>query len=397
MKTFSILTALVLTLQSSPLEYLNTLREGSGLIPLQNNTLLEKSATNHARYLDRYNEGGHQERTSKPFATGREINDRARYVGYKGGIIENVSTSLDDKSSIDDLFSAIYHRFAFLNLHIDEIGLASYYKRRNHPLKSYVYNMGNSKVRQLCEGKPYKGYGKIYSGVCSESGFTIKESDFLAAHYYFTKQNPEIVLFPYDGATEIPTTFFEESPDPLPHCKVSGYPVSIEFNPNAFDTNLSLLSFELFDDRYEVVEAKSILTQASDPNHRLSAYQFAFMPQEPLHFDTQYHAKVTYRVEDQEMVQTWSFRTDKSPYALLELNYNKQELLISNSEEFWLYIKPQDCNDVYRHIHSSYPKGLQIKHHFVNSNMLYFKITGKRGDKIKCRLDRGKEFTLIIG
>lgn len=72
--------------QATPLVYLNELRQKSGLIALKSSALLDKSAYNHARYLDRYDKGGHQERHSKPFATGRDINDRAKYVGYKASV-----------------------------------------------------------------------------------------------------------------------------------------------------------------------------------------------------------------------------------------------------------------------------------------------------------------------
>ncbi|MEA2029835.1 MAG: CAP domain-containing protein [Campylobacterota bacterium] len=384
-----------LLLYGDTLNYLNELRIKSGLIALSNSEVLKQGAYNHARYLDKYDEVGHDENPSKLYSTGRTMNDRATYVGYKGSVLENISISADAKSSIDDLFGAIYHRFGFLNLHIDEIGLAEYYKDRKGGLGSYVYKMGNSKMQKLCSGKSYQGYGKIYTGACSEPSFKINGNSFREAHYFNARKNPSIVLFPYRDARDIPTTFYEEIPDPLPHCSVSGYPVSIEFNANDFKS-VELVSFELFDKHYENVEAKRILTQESDPNHKLTALQFAFMPLEPLDFDSTYHAKVRYILNNEEQSQEWSFRTYKPKHTLLKLNKSKQRFNISSAEEYLIYIKPKDCNDKHSTINSTYPQGMEIEHRFINSNMLYFKIEGKVGESVKCRLDGGRKFTLRI-
>lgn len=395
MRTLLLFLLTLLSLHGDTLSYLNELRQKSGLIALKSNALLNKSAHNHARYLDRYNEGGHYEQNSAVFSTGRGINDRARYVGYKGGIIENVSVSPTAKDSIDDLFGAIYHRFSFLNFHIDEVGMASYYKHRTNKLHSYVYNIGNSKIAELCSGKPYQGYGKIYSSVCSEASFKINESDFLNTHYYHAKNNPPFVLFPYDGMDDVPPAFYEEEPDPLPYCKVSGYPVSIEFNP-AFYKNVTLISFRLLDEHHNEIKAKRTLTQKSDPNRKLNAYQFAFMPHKRLSFDSKYHAKVRYQADGKEQIKEWSFRTQKPKHTLLELTKSNQRLIIESGKEYWIYLKPKNCKDVYNQINSSFPENMTIKHHFINSNILYFKVIGRSGDLIKCRLNRGKKFQLEI-
>jgi len=361
-----------LLLSGDTLNYLNQLRTKSGLIPLQSNALLQQSAYNHALYLDKYDEVGHDENPNKLYSTGRSINDRAAYVGYKGSVLENLSISPDAKSSIDDLLGAIYHRFGFLNLHIDEVGVAQYQKDRKGGLGSYVYNMGNSKINKLCSGKSYQGYGKIYTGACSEPSFKINGNSFREAHYFSARKNPSIVLFPYDNANEVPTTFYEEIPDPLPHCSVSGYPVSIEFNANHFKA-VELIRFELFDKHYENVEAKRILTQESDPNHKLTALQFAFMPLEPLNFDSTYHAKVRYIVNEQEETQEWSFRTYKPKHTILILNEKRERFNIASGEEYLIYIKPKDCNDKYSKINSTYPQGVS----FGWRTKIYIKITIK--------------------
>jgi hypothetical protein len=385
----------VVILWGTPLDYLNTLRQKSGLIALRSNALLQKSAYNHARYLDRYNEGGHREKRNKPYTTGQEIAQRARYVGYRGGVLENVSISRDAKRSIDDLFSAIYHRFSFLNLHIDEIGMASIHKYRKEKLSTFVYNMGNSKLTKVCSRKPYEGYGTIYSGICSEPSFKLKEGDYLKAHHFNAKRNPAIVLYPYRDAKDVPIVFYEESPDPLPSCRVSGYPVSVEFNPTLYK-KVSLLSFQLYDNRDESVELARLLTKATDPNNRLNTHQFAFMPLRVFDFDKTYRVKVLYAVDGDVKKLEWSFHTQKPQYTLLEVKRSKQLLTIKSGKGYWIYFKPKDCNDIYRSINSSFPQNVTIEHHFVNSNTLYFRVKGRKGDRVKCRMSSRKEFVLEI-
>ena len=67
--------------------------------------------------------------------------------------MENLSVNtVGQAKSIDNLFSAIYHRFVFLNLDKDEIGfgVASTEKKRKIK-KAYVYDMGSLRVSKLCQ------------------------------------------------------------------------------------------------------------------------------------------------------------------------------------------------------------------------------------------------------
>jgi len=395
MRLFLFLSFMTVILPSSDLSYLNDLRQKAGLNPLVVNELLNQSASNHARYLDKHGLVGHDEKASYLLFTGEWANDRASRVGYKGSVLENISTSSNAKESIDNLFSAIYHRFAFLNLHIDEIGLLGFNRYRSNKLPTFVYNMGNSYVNKLCAGNSYQGYGTIYRSVCSNKEFKIHDLEYLPAHNFNAKINPSIVVWPYAGAKDIPTAFYEEIPDPLPHCRVSGYPISIEFNPLHVN-EVSLLSFKLYDAQNNAITAKRVLSKNSDPHHQFSAYQFAFMPLKRLEFETQYRAKVLYFVDGKEHSKEWSFETYKPKYPILEQIDNKQKFEIISGQEYLVYLKPKNCKDIYRSINSRYIESMKVKHHFVDNNTIYFKVVGKKGQSVKCRVERGRSFELRI-
>jgi len=107
------------------IDYLNELREAVGLARFNHSAMLEESAENHALYLIDNNETSHYEISGKIGFTGVSISERVQAVGYKASYVsENLSGgSRDYKHSVDGLFSAIYHRFGFLNFKIDEIGI----------------------------------------------------------------------------------------------------------------------------------------------------------------------------------------------------------------------------------------------------------------------------------
>ncbi len=61
---------------------------------------------------------------------------------------------------MDGLFSAIYHRFAFLSPGIDEIGVGVTQNEQDSDKSAFVYVMGNSELNRLCSFKSFKGAGK---------------------------------------------------------------------------------------------------------------------------------------------------------------------------------------------------------------------------------------------
>ena len=172
-----------------PLFYLNYIRQKAGLISLSENPLLNKAALNHARYLVAKGIISHFEEQG-PYFTGETPGDRLDFVGYAYNyIFENISQGDESwTESIDYLLAGIYHRCNFLSFKIQEIGLA-----------------------------------RIDNIFVYELALPTDQTPFIL-------NNPSVIKWPEEG-TVIPPGFYFEEPDPLPDIGVSGYPISIHFNP----------------------------------------------------------------------------------------------------------------------------------------------------------------------
>lgn len=361
------------------LSYLNKLRNNTGLWSLTENSLLDLSAYNHAKYLAINNLMGHYENQSSYSNgfTGDTPTDRAHHVGYNGSVSENVSAGQKDvKSSIDNLFSAIYHRFGFLSLTIDEIGMGDYFDD-NYAYKSvYVYNMGNSLIRTLCGENNFTG-GSYYYNICIDPNEKISADLYDNANTTLLNNAPKYILWPYNGDNSSMPVFYEESPDPLPNCSVSGYPVSIEFNKNKINiSSFTFLDFKLYDSEDNLIDS-TILNETSDPNGHLSEYQFALMPLKRLNWGEQYTAEATYEEDGEQHTITWSFITKLPEYPYITVDAANASVNVQSGKEYAVYLKPFDCNDTFNSYQYSYQGGIQsLTADFIDYNTIYLKITG---------------------
>lgn len=167
--------------RSEGLHYLNQLRRATGLIPLQREPILETGAQNHAKYLIENDQLRHEQRTTDKNFTGLTSADRAIYTGYRSNFVtENISTdNRDYKASIDTLFSAIYHRFAFLDFQIDQIGIGILQNPTQRSKIAYVYNMGLSSIHTLCGGDTFQDHGKYIYSICKDKMYKINIQKYL--------------------------------------------------------------------------------------------------------------------------------------------------------------------------------------------------------------------------
>jgi len=207
------------------LDYLNSLRTKTGLPPFSSQANLKAASQNHSAYMQTNNISGHGEESAKSGYTGTSPYDRAVYAGYFSSTIgENVSYGMNATymSSIDGLFSAIYHRFGFLGLTYDEIGIGV-----SNDTQFYTYDFGNHRLNQLCQNPSYTGSDIAYYNVCADTTKKIKGSDFSSASDSIQDASPALIVWPAANSTDVPPVFYEESPDPLPGHSVTGYPVSV--------------------------------------------------------------------------------------------------------------------------------------------------------------------------
>lgn len=369
------------TAHAEPLNYLNNIRTQAGLNPLTLNNTLTKSATNHAIYIYAHKVSGHYQDKNKKYFTGYAPVDRAVYVGYPSlTVLENVSDGQASyKESIDGLMSAIYHRFGFLSLKIDEIGFAD---RGGF----YTYNMGNSKVRELCETN-FEIKGTYYKP-CANKSKMVPKDDFDNANTLLQSQLNEIVLYPVAFQKDVQTVFYEESPDPLPDMSISGYPVSVQFN-DLLVKEVKFESFKLYQNCQDEVVRTRILNKQSDPNKMFTAHEFALFPLDRLKFGTRYCVDFKYRQKGEIKAISWSFDTENLENIIDVVKDEK--FTIDSGKTYHFNIKPWDVTKILNSVNYNYTDTVKIEQMaFLDHYVLAFKATGKSGDLVNIMLDKRK-------
>lgn len=362
---------------SDAVSYLNEYRRGSGLSGLRQNQILSQAAKNHADYSAQNEYMGHDETAGRAKFSGADPVSRAIAAGYKSRhILENIAYKNDFKEAVDGLFSAIYHRFAFLNLSVDEVGYALASKDK---FNAFVFEMGNSRLNAFCSrGASDTGAGRFYTNVCADKNLKIKDDKFDS----FTGSSKPFVKFP--GSTAVTPYFSGEIPDPFPECKITANPVSIEFNTNAGE--IKFKDFEIFKDGKKL-QNLHVITNKNDVNSKFSKGQFAAYVREVFDFGAQYEAVFSYEQANSQSTGAqlkqikWSFKT-KTPQNPYFDARDGDVLGVDAGKTYEIFFRPKDCNDLMtRYVYrvSGFAEA-QIKQ--SGTNTLSVKLKGLAGDTL---------------
>ena len=376
--SISILSILGLTLSLHAdvgLDYLNTLREKTGLPAFTTQANLRAAAQNHSAYLQTNDTTGHYEDSTKSGYTGDYGDDRVIAAGYASKFVsENVSSGGSTvEKSIDNLFSAIYHRFSFLSLLNNEIGIGI----SNNQTK-YTYNMGNSGINNLCENESYHGGG--YYLICADGTKKLSVVDVNNSMNEVGQNAPSLILWPAKNSEDIPPVFNEESPDPLPNYSVSGYPISVEFNKKDFPTAPEVSSFTLETADTTQLDAITIMDESNDPNSHFSSYQFALFPEKRLEWGSRYNAEVIYTSNGSTSSQRWCFTT-RSLRPVADKFYRISQdsnLNVISGQTYAFYLVPHNGTEHVSRTNYSYNTNAP-DFKFIDSNTISITLTGDVG------------------
>jgi hypothetical protein len=302
--------------------YFNKIRKQAGLIELEVNGILEESAKNHSNYVvlhsdDWKDQGyindkgitGHNEEEGKEGYTGFSPADRAIVQGYLTyyGVSEGMTSRCTAKVSINNLMTAIYHRFGILSLGANEIGIGL--SKKDNMLIEFIHDTGNANLNNLCRYNSYST-GTFYSNICVNKEYIISVTDYNSAFNDVMKLNPKYVLWPSQDSVNNLYKFTGESPDPMPDYDETGNPISIQFNKYYYPNKITMKSFKLFKKDREIIKI-DILMEKTDPNKFFSAYEYALFPLEVLEKNTTYKAEFKYRYNGMNKNIIWSFKTMK--------------------------------------------------------------------------------------
>jgi hypothetical protein len=361
--------------------YLDHVRDAMHMQQLLPNSMLESAAQAHANYLLLNNISSHNETEGLHSFTGVIPADRAFHAGYLSShVSENLSTKNPSaESSMDGLFSAIYHRFGFLSPDIDEIGIGIAQDQNNSDKSAFVYLMGNAPLNTLCDSKDFSGNGEYVYQVCSDKAFRIKKTLFNAALNEIRRDNPKIIFYPYEEQQNIVPAFYTEDPDPLPDYEVSGFPISVEFNDYFFD-NVKLLSFRLYKQDKEITDVR-LMDEHNDPNQKLQANQYALFPLKRLEYDTRYRVEIIYRSNQKTETLVWNFQTQKFQQPLHIITQQEETLNLENTQEQIIYFRPLSTSELL--FNFKFPRSVDVD--FIDYNTI----------KLRFRSDAIKTFDIV--
>ncbi len=374
-KTFKIKPPVMDTVyeETMALEYLNTLRQNAGMAPYGTSEILKKAAKNHAAYLIANHETGHYETKGKPGFTGKMPHERAVYAGYRVAMLtENVTNnSLDYKDAIDNLFSAIYHRFGFLDFISDEIGIGVAQDGKDTDYNAFVFDMGVHDLNEACSGKSYSGPDRYAYKICVDPLHRIEERRLLKILSAEKIASKEIVVYPYDGQNDVPPVFYNETPDPLPDYDVSGFPVTVQFN-DYYIRQADVRSISLFDPSGKEIRSK-ILYAKNDPNHMMKPGQYALLPLTRLAYDATYSVVLRYLSDGKKVEKKWRFHTRKLPEPSFVIDQSRATIAIEPHRTYTLYFPPRDAHDTLGDLH--FPADVRVR--FLDQNTVQLRLESK--------------------
>ena len=168
--------------------------------------------------------------------------------------------------------------------------------------------------------------------------------------------NPAVVIWPADGATDVPPVFYEEVPDPLPDLSVSGYPISVQFSDlpisgnngvdasgNAIVTSspatiMANVQLSLTSGNTDV--PLRALDSLTDPNSLFTVHQFAWFPLQRLEYGTTYSANLSYDEAGVNQTKAWTFTTKSLDMPLIEMSASQRSQALISGKDYALYFSP---------------------------------------------------------
>jgi len=352
------------------LAYLNCLRGLAGLTDLARAPALDEAAQGHADYLVANGQRTHKENPGLEGFVAETPAKRAREADYDAfwDVAEVIAYRASERAALDSLMSALYHRLALLRLDAGEVGMATASGGRE-PEAAFVALTANPAMGENCDAAE-DGSG----------GFTLTcDPGYQATRTRAMEDQPPWIPWPPPGAEGIPPAFFEENPDPLPDYSVSGYPVSLQFNPARVD-EVTVNSLSLEEGGQPVAPIRR-LEAGTDPHERLTPYQYAWFPLERLAWGTEYRVTAEVVVDGQLKELDWSFATRELPGPVHTWAPDHHRFAVTSGERVNVYLPPASQHQTGLRWEASRPAGANLDIQAVDQNTLAITFSGQAGDE----------------
>lgn len=399
--------------QDNPLSFINSIRSCTGFVSrLSKDARLSAAAKNQADDVVTNQVQTHYQGTDNTSLSYDHIG-RAKAAGYGHiRITEDIAyNQMTITSLMDELLRAPFHRIAILDFEKDQVGLGHYPEifppvANNQAVwSSLAMLLGVKELDDWCtaSGSPKSNTSgeEIYNNLCNALGGQNAQplalSDLQAAQANIATQNPDVLGWPYEGAVVKPSfSFYKETPNPLPECTASGYPISVHFRPGYFDASLQVQAMQIREkgSSQDLPLVKILTTQSdlitknpdyieiaklaehylTDPKATPHVEWAVAFPEQPLKWGTEYQASVTYAFgSNTPITKTWAFATQKlpaNPYIL-----DQDGLVIqADGDTVYIHMPPQNCQGYLTDITASDSRVL-TSHEQMDGNTL--KLRGK--------------------
>lgn len=253
--------------------WINYRRAQVGLPSLTQNTRIDQAAQGHSDYQKVNNTIDHVQILGNPGFTGATLPDRLSAAGYQftfGAYGEVISATGDTSgfSNVEQLITAIYHRFVIFEPMFKEIGTGA---------------------------------------ATIPGGYTYFTSNFTANNGNGRGITPgTVVFYPVRDQTGLPTEFFsdQERPDPVSNQDLVGYPISVHAN---LDSVLTVSGFSIRPRGGAALVVKT-LSATLDPEHTPHSAA-AIIPLAVLLTNTTYDVEFSGTVDNIAVTKNWSFTT----------------------------------------------------------------------------------------
>jgi uncharacterized protein YkwD len=337
------------------LAYLNSLRTLAGEPSYVINSQLTVSSTAHSNYQLTNNVMSHNEDPAKAGFTGLAPADRTKAAGYLiTGVSEDISYDKDTgEALLDELMTAVYHRMGLLDFDKDEIGFGfvKNTKTTNGTLWSALTtNSGLKPFNDLCAtGGDVISSGTYY--LCNDNATKVSSTHYDQWLASLRVQSSDLIVWPPAGST-VPPYFYEESPDPLPTCSVSGNPVSVQVNPAKIsqiilDYASLVLKEKVSGATVPIFSTLSNVSAQPDPLAsqllNITKPWIAVFPTLRLNWGMTYQASINYTNSGVAQTKTWEFSTKSLTQTPIILTQVNTTITANGQTQFVIYIPPGDC------------------------------------------------------